>query len=319
MLRLAIDTGGTFTDFVLRDEASRASWFAKTLSTPLRPSARHPGGHRSARLGPPVPARGRRPDPDRDDRRDQRHPGTQGRAHRPRDHSRIPGRAHHGPLQALRHLRPLARQAPPPRAAAGDLRGGRAHRPRRGGVAAARPRIGGGGGGPDRRRRGGERGGLPPPRLRQPGPRTRGRRPSRGTARPAAAKPAGVHLPLLGRVAPPPRVRADQHRRRQRIRQADRRPVPRRAGGRLRLARIHGRASHHAIQRGAHDPHSRPGVSGQHHRVGTGRRGAREPRDRVAGERGARDHVRHGRHHRQGRGHRRRRAGGDLHVRGGRG
>ena len=38
MLRLAIDTGGTFTDFVLRDEASGASWFAKTLSTPSNPA-----------------------------------------------------------------------------------------------------------------------------------------------------------------------------------------------------------------------------------------------------------------------------------------
>ena len=38
MLRLGIDTGGTFTDFVLRDEASGASWFAKTLSTPSDPA-----------------------------------------------------------------------------------------------------------------------------------------------------------------------------------------------------------------------------------------------------------------------------------------
>ena len=38
MLRLAIDTGGTFTDLVLRDEASGASWFAKTLSTPSDPA-----------------------------------------------------------------------------------------------------------------------------------------------------------------------------------------------------------------------------------------------------------------------------------------
>ena len=38
MLRLAIDTGGTFTDFVLRDEASGSSWFAKTLSTPSDPA-----------------------------------------------------------------------------------------------------------------------------------------------------------------------------------------------------------------------------------------------------------------------------------------
>ena len=38
MLRLAIDTGGTFTDFVLRDDASGASWFAKTLSTPSDPA-----------------------------------------------------------------------------------------------------------------------------------------------------------------------------------------------------------------------------------------------------------------------------------------
>jgi len=38
VLRLAIDTGGTFTDFVLRDHASGASWFAKTLSTPSDPA-----------------------------------------------------------------------------------------------------------------------------------------------------------------------------------------------------------------------------------------------------------------------------------------
>ena len=38
MLRLAIDTGGTFTDLVLRDEASGESWFAKTLSTPTEPA-----------------------------------------------------------------------------------------------------------------------------------------------------------------------------------------------------------------------------------------------------------------------------------------
>ena len=38
MLRLGVDTGGTFTDFVLRDQASGASWFAKTLSTPSDPA-----------------------------------------------------------------------------------------------------------------------------------------------------------------------------------------------------------------------------------------------------------------------------------------
>ena len=38
MLRLAMDTGGTFTDFVLRDESTGASWFAKTLSTPGDPA-----------------------------------------------------------------------------------------------------------------------------------------------------------------------------------------------------------------------------------------------------------------------------------------
>ena len=38
MLRLGVDTGGTFTDLVLRDEASGASWFAKTLSTPSEPA-----------------------------------------------------------------------------------------------------------------------------------------------------------------------------------------------------------------------------------------------------------------------------------------
>ncbi|MFT7597552.1 MAG: N-methylhydantoinase A [Acidimicrobiales bacterium] len=37
MLRLAIDTGGTFTDCVLQDDETGASWFWKTLSTPAEP------------------------------------------------------------------------------------------------------------------------------------------------------------------------------------------------------------------------------------------------------------------------------------------
>ncbi len=37
-LRIGIDAGGTFTDFVLRDDASGGSWFAKTLSTPGDPA-----------------------------------------------------------------------------------------------------------------------------------------------------------------------------------------------------------------------------------------------------------------------------------------
>ena len=32
MLRLAVDTGGTFTDCVLQDAAAGRSWFAKVLS-----------------------------------------------------------------------------------------------------------------------------------------------------------------------------------------------------------------------------------------------------------------------------------------------
>lgn len=37
MLRLAIDTGGTFTDCVLQDTETGAGWFFKTLSTPTAP------------------------------------------------------------------------------------------------------------------------------------------------------------------------------------------------------------------------------------------------------------------------------------------
>ena len=37
MLRLAIDTGGTFTDCVLQDTAAGQLWFGKTLSTPAAP------------------------------------------------------------------------------------------------------------------------------------------------------------------------------------------------------------------------------------------------------------------------------------------
>lgn len=37
MLKLAIDTGGTFTDLVLQDSATKQHWFWKTLSTPASP------------------------------------------------------------------------------------------------------------------------------------------------------------------------------------------------------------------------------------------------------------------------------------------
>ena len=37
MLRLAVDTGGTFTDCVLQDRAAGTSWYAKVLSTPESP------------------------------------------------------------------------------------------------------------------------------------------------------------------------------------------------------------------------------------------------------------------------------------------
>ena len=38
MLRLAIDTGGTFTDSVLQDTGTGALWFSKTLSNPAAPN-----------------------------------------------------------------------------------------------------------------------------------------------------------------------------------------------------------------------------------------------------------------------------------------
>ena len=37
MLRLAVDTGGTFTDCVLQDGATGESWYWKVLSTPSAP------------------------------------------------------------------------------------------------------------------------------------------------------------------------------------------------------------------------------------------------------------------------------------------
>ena len=55
MLRLAIDTGGTFTDLVARDESRGDSWFAKTLSTPSDPArAVLAGIERLARVRPFV-------------------------------------------------------------------------------------------------------------------------------------------------------------------------------------------------------------------------------------------------------------------------
>jgi N-methylhydantoinase A len=37
MLRLGVDIGGTFTDFVLADDVRGSAWFGKTLTTPHDP------------------------------------------------------------------------------------------------------------------------------------------------------------------------------------------------------------------------------------------------------------------------------------------
>ena len=65
----------------------------------------------------------------RHDRRHQRDPRAQGRAHRSADHARLPRRAGDPPHPQPRALQPAVREAAAARAAAASAGGGRAHRP----------------------------------------------------------------------------------------------------------------------------------------------------------------------------------------------
>ncbi len=121
--RLGVDVGGTFTDILLIDDGSGATYRAKTAITPQDQSVGVLRGieqalHRSRRR-----SRRHRRRPARHHRRDQRDPGGQGRPGRPGHHRRLPP----GPAD-----RPLLRARRPGRldhlAQARAARGARGHR-----------------------------------------------------------------------------------------------------------------------------------------------------------------------------------------------
>ena len=270
MLRLAIDTGGTFTDFVLRDEASGASWFAKTLSTPSDPARAtldgidrlasvrpfHLGEVGEIRIATTVATNailerkgGRTALVTTRGFRDVLIMGRSKRfdtydlwLDKPRP--LVPRRAIHEVDERIDHdgevLRPLDL----------DSVSRVAERLAADGVESVAVCLLHAYANPAHER---EVGTILAERLAGP------------------SLNRGVSLSLSSDVsATPARIRADQHRRRQRLCETDRRPVPRGAGGRLRFPRLHRRASRHAVQRGPYHPRPRPGVPGQHHRVGTG-------------------------------------------------
>ena len=128
-LRIAIDTGGTFTDCVWIDPVTGRLRMLKVFSTPADPSqaivealrqiSREDRAHRR-----PHP-------PPRHHRRHQHAARTQRRPHRPRHHRRIRRRHRNrtpGPPQALRLLLRPHRAAGPQRS---PLRHQRTHRQRR--------------------------------------------------------------------------------------------------------------------------------------------------------------------------------------------
>ena len=110
--RLGVDVGGTFTDVLLVDEDSGATWRAKTASTPADQSVgvlhRHRQGVRRGR----DRARRGRPGAARHDRRHQRDPGGQGRHGRAGDDQGLPAGAADRPVLRARAGWPAGSSGP---------------------------------------------------------------------------------------------------------------------------------------------------------------------------------------------------------------
>ena len=122
-LRVAIDTGGTFTDCVWIDDANRLRML-KVFSTPADPSQSH------RRSSPQNQSRRRVRHPARHHSRYQHSARTQGRPHRPGDDRWLRRRHRNrtpGPPQALRFFLRPHRTAGPERS---PLRHRRTHRQR---------------------------------------------------------------------------------------------------------------------------------------------------------------------------------------------
>ena len=212
--RIGVDTGGTFTDSVCWDEAEGVVASAKVPTSFEDPASSVTDSIDDlCRAG--NRAVGGRVRLSRHDQGDQHRARALGPPRRLSDHAGVSRRARDRAPVAIRRsaLRP-ERAGPPDRRPPGPLRdrraprlarfGGRARRRRAG----ARDRAGARRSG-DRKRRG-----LPPACLREPGPRAR----REGAPAPGGPGSAGVALerdPLRS-----PRVRAQQHRDPQRVRDA---------------------------------------------------------------------------------------------------
>ena len=201
-LRIAIDTGGTFTDVVAIDEATGAITAVKTPSTPADPSIGLLDGVKKALAALDRPRAGPHHAPPRLDGRDQRRARAQIRRARPPRHARFPRHDRDRAAVGAGRLRQLvllgeaaAAGAAPPRprgAGTAPLRRLGSRAARRGSDASRRRRAGRGRGALHRR--------LPPPLLRQWRARAGRRR-----ADPRAL-PGRLRVALLGGAAGIPRI-----------------------------------------------------------------------------------------------------------------
>ena len=256
-----------------------ASSGASRLASIRRYRARHHGGH-------------------------QRGARAQGRQGGPARHRRLCGRAGDRPQLPPQHLRPCGagERAGVPRAAAPAQRRGRAHlragRDRHAArcrVAARRHRlIAGAEGRRDRRRL--------PLFLRQPGARARGRA---GDRRDGAG---GDGLALLRHRSRVPRIRAHQHHRLRRLREAGARPLPRRDGARPRGVRRERAAAGDAVARRPRRLVGGAAPSGSPVSFRSRGRCDRRPGGRPRGRARRPHHLRHRRHQLRHRAHPARRA-----------
>ncbi len=150
-----------------------------------------------------------------------------------------------------------------------------------------------------------------PARLREPGPRAPRRR-----DRPGGRRRRRLHHLLLRDPRRDPRVRAHEHRCRERVRRPRGpalHPLARVEPGR---GRDLGAASDHAVERRPDERRGRDPEAGAPGRVGAGRRCRRLRLPRARDRHPQRDLARHGRDDREGRDPRGRPAGQDVGVRG---
>ena len=309
--RLAVDIGGTFTDFVLLDAATGTVAVDKVLTTPSNPL----DGVRQG-VTQLLAATGVRP---ADITAPIVHATTlitnaliEGKAGR----AALVTTAGFGDTLLIRDehrydMYDLQIEFPaPPIPRDADVRDRRAHRCRRSRCSTRsdrrRPRRADRGD-RGRRCRGGRR--LPAQLLRQ-----RRQRAARRRAPACRAGGAGVHL--VGGVAADPRVPAHGHDRLQRGDDAGDRSVPRRAAEVAVVRRLRRLGADDAVERRRGVGRRRRPHADPPRRVGPGRRRARRQLVRQAPRRGPAAVLRHGRHDGQGLPRRARRAGAHEHVRG---